>query len=532
MDTKRLSQHKNNKLGRYFVKSYDDSSFIIQEKAVSLMYFNIIFCAVVPLITVINVVTKGYMGSLSIFLFSMAINQIIPIIDLILLKKGKYTQAGNFISISLALLMIVFIFSSVSVENPFEVYTGPSYFLFVMIVIAALFSTRLVLTFVSSIIVISNITFFIIVSDKLNTGFTELTKIAATNSSISMVVVCCVCLLIVTISDEAFLIASGESKKSKKQYRDIANILDSVQDTSIQLASSSSELSTTSEAFAGNSQNQAASAEEMTATIEEISAGIENIADNVAFQNESMESLIEKMQEFSGIIKEVRNSIVEMLKLSEGITEYATSGDRNLKQMNESIDTISNSSGEMNNIIKIINDISDKINLLSLNAAIEAARAGDAGRGFAVVADEISKLADKTAESANDISNLISSNDKEINGGKENVTDTVETIKKILVGVNCIYEKMDNINEQMNLQLNANSIINKEAENVKTKSDEIKTASEEQKIASTEIVKSISQINDLSQSNASGSIEISGSSQGILEMSEKLKELVSSYQKN
>ena len=94
----------------------------------------------------------------------------------------------------------------------------------------------------------------------------------------------------------------------------------------------------------------------------------------------------------------------------------------------------------MQNIVGIINDISDKINLLSLNAAIEAARAGDAGRGFAVVADEISKLADQTAHSIKEISDLIQENETEISRGTENVRASVEMISQIISGVNVISE--------------------------------------------------------------------------------------------
>jgi methyl-accepting chemotaxis protein len=106
--------------------------------------------------------------------------------------------------------------------------------------------------------------------------------------------------------------------------------------------------------------------------------------------------------------------------------------------MDDGMKKIGASSGEMTGIVEIINSISDQINLLSLNAAIEAARAGDAGRGFAVVADAISKLADQTATSIKDIDGLIRANTEEIERGISNARTTIETISGIIEGVESI----------------------------------------------------------------------------------------------
>jgi len=194
--------------------------------------------------------------------------------------------------------------------------------------------------------------------------------------------------------------------------------------------------------------------------------------------------------------------------------------------MHESMGKIGASSREMTGIIKIINDISDQINLLSLNAAIEAARAGDAGRGFAVVADEISKLADQTAASIKEIDSLISVNEREIERGMTNVNETVGVIGTIIDGVSSIAGVMDSIYESTEKQLGINENVNREAGAVKGRSDEIANATGEQKIAITEIVKSISSINELTQAIASGSEEMSGNSEEMAGMAETLKSKV------
>ncbi len=178
--------------------------------------------------------------------------------------------------------------------------------------------------------------------------------------------------------------------------------------------------------------------------------------------------------------------------------------------MNNSMVSIGESSDEITNIIKIINDISDKINLLSLNAAIEAARAGDAGKGFAVVAKEIRKLADETAISVKGIDSLINNNVNETAKGVKNVKETAERIKKIISSIEKIGSMMNTISESMRQQSRINEIVNKETEQVIASDNEIKVSIKEQENAINEIASSINNINILLQNSAAGIEEITG----------------------
>jgi len=314
---------------------------------------------------------------------------------------------------------------------------------------------------------------------------------------------------------------------STRMRNSISEIVERIRDISDELSSSSEELSATTFSFAGNAQSQASSAEEITATTEEISAGMDKISDGSELQNNMLQKLILIMDELSGSINQVYDTVSEAADLSRRIAADARSGDASMQSMNRSMINVSQSSDDMRNILNMISDISEHINLLSLNAAIEAARAGEAGRGFAVVADEVSKLADQTASSIKEIEKLINLNTSEIQTGFEAVKNSTDAAAKIISGVNSIDNKIVMINEQMIRQKDINSTASEKIKLVMEMSDEIAHSTGEHKIAVSEIVSSISSINDVAQNIAGNSEEIAGSSENLANLAEKLKQTIS-----
>ncbi len=310
----------------------------------------------------------------------------------------------------------------------------------------------------------------------------------------------------------------------------IKGIVNEILDMSAQLASSSEELASTSLSFSENAQSQAASSEEVTATIEEISAGMDGVSVSAQQQAARLNDLVAIRERLNTNVQDMKTRINNTLKQSEIIADKAKSGESSINSMDSSIQKIGKSSGEVTNIVQIINDISDKINLLSLNAAIEAARAGDSGRGFAVVADEISKLADQTATSIKDIDRLIKANDVEIQNGLISVKSTVEIISVIIDGVGDISTMMHSINDAMSEQVDINEKANGEMLQIKNRSDEIKHSSEEQKIATEEIAKSIADISHITQVTASGAEEMTANAEEIAGMADRLKARVDYFQ--
>lgn len=316
---------------------------------------------------------------------------------------------------------------------------------------------------------------------------------------------------------------------STHMRNNITGIIEQIRNITEELSSSAEELSASTVSFSDNAQNQASSAEEITATTEEISAGMDKISDGTELQNEMLLKLISILDELSGGINQVYDAVSETADLSKTIAEDAKTGDSSMKLMNKSMVNVSQSSDDMRNVLNMISDISDRINLLSLNAAIEAARAGDAGRGFAVVADEISRLADQTASSIKEIEKLINLNIAEIQSGFTAVKESTEVAGKIISGVNSIGNKIAFINNLMIHQKEINSTAGEKIKLVREMSDEIAYSTGEHKTAVSEIVSSISSINDVSQVIAANSEEIAGSSENLASLAEKLRQIISMF---
>ncbi len=309
-------------------------------------------------------------------------------------------------------------------------------------------------------------------------------------------------------------------------------IVASTQGVSGDLASASLEMSATAESFSANAQHQASTAEEVTATAEEVSAGVDKIADDTQRQYEGITLLLSQIRDLDRSISETASMIREAADVSSQISLKAREGEQSLTGMNNAMSRITQSSDEITGIVKIINDISERINLLSLNAAIEAARAGDAGRGFAVVADEISKLADQTATSIKDIDRLIKANTEQIQSGMVYIGQTTQNIGSIIDGVTTITGRMGTLTENIRHQEAIKDSVSSEGDAAQGRSDQIRLATDEQKRAMEEIVRSITRINELTQSIAAGTEQMTANLKGIEQMAETLKEGIEYFKIN
>ncbi len=251
--------------------------------------------------------------------------------------------------------------------------------------------------------------------------------------------------------------------------------------------------------FSGKAEEHSQRAEADLLSIQSITEMTSNIIDGADDQQISLGLLVVRMLDFTKIIDVISKELEKEIEIIDTISNKSEEGNKSLFIMNESMKKISTSSAAMEESLRLINDISDRINLLSLNAAIESARAGEHGRGFAVVADEIAKLADQTTASIQEIDVLITKNDREIKTGFTHVENAVQTIFAVEESVKSIREMMRNAFSKMDFQIKNNYLVNEESEKVKRGTSVIKEAIDKQKEAIDKLAESLKDIKEMSE---------------------------------
>jgi methyl-accepting chemotaxis protein len=179
----------------------------------------------------------------------------------------------------------------------------------------------------------------------------------------------------------------------------IRNTIISVKDATSSVASATSELSSTAEELSATSESQSRQMGDIAGGMSDVSHSAEEVVQHVEVTGRKVEEALSVTEKGKDYVSDAVNKISEIKDKTAGL--------------GETILSLSKSSVEIGNIIGVINDIADQTNLLALNAAIEAARAGEAGRGFAVVADEVRKLAERTQNATKEVGDIITSLQKE-----------------------------------------------------------------------------------------------------------------------
>ncbi len=205
-----------------------------------------------------------------------------------------------------------------------------------------------------------------------------------------------------------------------------ARLVESLNNQSAQVAKHASELDHQTldfkefiEITTGRIETQAAALEQANAVTEELTASSNQTTEIVQSQSKGIEKMARDSDELNSLVDEIRSSNQELVQSAEEALRSMEVVLKSVEGTSEVLEKLEEAFRSVSQITEIMTEIADKTNLLSLNASIEAARAGDAGRGFAVVANEVSKLADFTGQNVRQIADIV----------KESMT-TVEEVRK------------------------------------------------------------------------------------------------------
>jgi methyl-accepting chemotaxis protein len=269
-------------------------------------------------------------------------------------------------------------------------------------------------------------------------------------------------------------------------------------------ASASNQISSSAEEMAAGAQEQSAQAGEVAAAVEEMTSTIVETTKNAANAAETSNSSKAKALEGGAKVDE---TVKGMQTIAEVVNQAAST-----------IKALGNSSDQIGEIISVIDDIAEQTNLLALNAAIEAARAGEQGRGFAVVADEVRKLAERTTKATKEIAVMIEQIQRDTEGAVNSIergTIEVEKGKEVTSQVGQTYNEIIDFSTQVEFIIS-----------------QVAAASDEQSTTAGDISRSIEAISTVSQESAGGVQQIARASEDLSRLTVNLQELISKFKIN
>jgi len=305
--------------------------------------------------------------------------------------------------------------------------------------------------------------------------------------------------------NEKFLKSNDEvgelSRAFQNMTKSIGDTVKSVSDISSQVAASSEELTATAEQVSGSSA-------EIARAVDEIAQGATDQAKNTEAGVSKIIELGDALTEESAKGEMLRDSYNQVITLTNDgldvineLTQKASTSEVEVKKVYDEIIKTNESSQNIGEASKVITSIAEQTNLLALNAAIEAARAGEQGKGFAVVADEIRKLAEQSTQSTQEIDNAVNTLQENSNNSVTRIQGLLEVVADEIQSVATTEEKYKEIIKAIDVSNDVMTELNKIESDMQIKKDnildivqELSAIAEENAASTEEVAASVDEI--------------------------------------
>jgi methyl-accepting chemotaxis protein len=297
----------------------------------------------------------------------------------------------------------------------------------------------------------------------------------------------------------------GQHRKIKdsinKLGESVSRILQEVVDATQATSSASSQISSSSEELASGSQELSSQVHEIASAIEQMTSTIIETTKNTSTTANTAKNSVEVAQRGGQVIMQTIDGIGRIADVVNKAADIIKELGRNSQQIGD--------------IVQVIDEIADQTNLLALNAAIEAARAGEQGRGFAVVADEVRKLAERTTKATKEIAQMIRTIQGDTNTAVQSVTEGAAVVEE---GKKLAAKAGESLKEIIS---GANQVVDL--------ANQVASASEEQSSTAEQISRNIESISHVTNESAAGVQQIARAADDLNRLTENLSNLVSQF---
>ena len=284
----------------------------------------------------------------------------------------------------------------------------------------------------------------------------------------------------------------------KKMVTNLSQIIGQLRENARELVTAAGEIAATSEQMSRGATSQSAQIDKVSGAVDSMSAAIVEAARNAASATDTSRGAAENAGQGGEIVSQ---TIAGMQRITETV-----------QSSSESITALASSADKIGEIITVIDDIADQTNLLALNAAIEAARAGEQGRGFAVVADEVRKLAERTGKATGEISDMIKS-------VQVQTADAVKSMQEGITEVQSGQQLADQAGEALNEIVAMSNQVMRMVQ-------EIAVASEHQSSAAEEISSNIQHIATVTKESVRGAEQSAAAAEELNRQAEAMNKMV------